>query len=120
MAQALDVLNFDLVEPKTLVPELTADSTLQVSAGVTREVIGHCAYFHTERIEAAVGSQISGTCDGSTFEIWGILSGDVTLTSTSGTVGHSSVSWVLLPAALGEYTLQVSADATLLRVYTPA
>ena len=70
LAQALDVLNFELIEPGPLTPVLLEAN------GVRREQIGQCAYFETERLALPAGSAFSGTCDGSTFEIWAALEGE--------------------------------------------
>ena len=67
--KALDVLNFDQVEPGAYEPtQLDGD-------GQRRELIGECAYFRTERFELAPGASYAGECDGVTFEIWGVRRG---------------------------------------------
>lgn len=111
--QALDVLDFGNVEPEALTPEpLESD-------GPTWELVGACAYFRTERLFMRAGERFTGECDGTTFEIWGALSGSATVRSEASDVALKAVDWVLLPAALGPYEVDATSEATLLRVYTP-
>ncbi len=112
--QALDVLNFDLIEPKPLTPTLLEDN------GVRREQIGQCAYFQTERLALPAGSAFSGTCDGSTFEIWAVLEGEAVISWAGEPVSLAAVGWVLLPAALGDFQVTAVEESVLLRVLTPA
>ncbi len=111
--QALDVLDFDLIEPETLIPQ-----TLGAN-GIITEGIGHCSYFHTERITAPAGKRFQGNCNGNTFEIWAVLKGEAELNWNGSPMTCSAIDWLLLPAALGEFTLTAVEDCTLLRVYTP-
>ncbi|MCB9136897.1 MAG: class I mannose-6-phosphate isomerase [Caldilineaceae bacterium] len=111
--QALDVLNFDLVEPEALTP------TPLPAQGLRREEIGRCAYFQTERLFMPAGSTFGGRCDGSTFEIWGVLAGSATLSWAGKPLQLNAIEWTLLPAALGEYAVTANQDATLVRVLTP-
>ncbi len=112
--KALDVLNFDQVEPGAYEPtQLDGD-------GQRRELIGECAYFRTERFELAPGASYAGECDGVTFEIWGVLEGSAALEGEWGTIQLDAVEWVLLPAELGAYTVKAIAPLTALRVFTPA
>ncbi|MFZ0543792.1 MAG: type I phosphomannose isomerase catalytic subunit, partial [Candidatus Promineifilaceae bacterium] len=69
--KALDVINFEQVEPTLHPPKLVADAN-----GVSREELCRNHYFVTERVKMAAGSQFEGECDGSTLEIWGILEGN--------------------------------------------
>jgi mannose-6-phosphate isomerase len=111
--QSLDVLNFDLVEPAALAP------TVLESNGIRREAIGDCAYFRTERLYLPAGGAFSGRCDGSTFEIWAILEGEAVVSWAGEPVTVSSVGWVLLPAALGDFQVTAKEESVLLRVFTP-
>lgn len=113
VAQALDVLDFDLIEPETLIPQ-----PLGIN-GVSTEGIGHCKYFHTERITALAGKQFKGHCNGNTFEIWAVLQGEAALTWDGDPMTCSAIDWLLLPAALGKFTLNAVEDCTFLRIYTP-
>lgn len=112
--QALDVLDFDQIEPGPLKPvQLMADDGLCV------EQIGSCDYFATERITLPAGSSFFGLCDGDTFEILGLLSGEVTLHWSGEPWTMAGVTWVLLPAELGEFVVTTKTDSVLLRVITP-
>lgn len=111
--RALEVLDFDLVEPAPLPPVIVPD------AQVSTEVIGESRYFRTERLNLALGQGWSGQTDGRTLEIWGVLSGEATVTWDGDPVRLEAVSWVLIPAALGEFRVTATQDSTLVRVITP-
>jgi mannose-6-phosphate isomerase len=111
--QALDVLNFDLVAPEPRSPQGIKEN------GARREEIGHCAYFQTERLVLPSGSAFSGTCDGSTFEIWAVLEGEAIVSWAREPLAISAVGWILLPAALGDFQVTATEDSVLLRVFTP-
>lgn len=113
IVKALDVLDFENVEPQALVPEPIAGGEFD------HELIGECAYFRTERLEMQAGQRYEGICDGSTFEIWGVLRGSVNVVSTSQAVSLKAVDWVLLPASLGRFAIETTDESTLLRVLTP-
>jgi mannose-6-phosphate isomerase len=110
--QAMAVLDFDLVAPTAVTPVPVADSP-------ATELIGECAYFRTERLRMAVDETIAGACDGSTFEIWGVLRGAVRVDWAGESISLRAVDWVLLPAALGHFSITATADCELLRVITP-
>jgi mannose-6-phosphate isomerase len=112
--QALEVLDFNLIEPKALQPKLLLDDE-----GLRIEQIGLCPYFETERLIIPAGSSFYGLCDGATFEIWAVLSGAVTLDWSGEPITISGVNWVLLPADLGEFQMTAEQDSVLLRVVTP-
>ena len=111
--KALDVLDFEMVEPSTLTPTVIA------AAPVPTEVIGDSAYFHTERMRFAAGQSWSGRTDGRTFEIWAVLSGDATLHWAGEAVALAAIGWVLIPAGLGDFRMSAAHDCVLLRVITP-
>lgn len=108
--KALDVINFDHVEP-TLCP-----ADLVESNGLSRSLLCANQYFVTERVEMAAGTTFDGNCDGRTLEIWGVLSGGVTVNG----VELTAVQFVLLPAALGQFTLTTTNPSILLRTYVEA
>lgn len=110
---ALNVLDFDLIAPDVLSPQPVAER------GVPTELIGHCAYFRTERLSLTESAQVHGLCDGDTLEIWGVLDGQIRLEWEGDPLEIDAVGWVLLPAMLGAYTISATEDATLLRVTTP-
>jgi len=111
--QSLDVLNFDNVEPAAYMPTQITDG------GPRRELIGECAYFRTERVFLQDGEYFAGDCDGSTFEIWGVLDGSVDITSDGGSVQLQAVDWALLPATLGPFEITARGTTISLRVLTP-
>ena len=114
LQQALDVLDFDLVAPGPVEPLVLMDD------GAFRvEQLVSCVYFETERLTMPTGSSFFGLCDGATFEIWAILSGQVTLTSDAEPLTLRGVQWVLVPAELGEFQIEADADSVLLRVFVP-
>jgi len=113
--KALDVINFDQVEPGPFSPQL-----LEASNGLRRDLITTCPYFNVERVSLEPGTAFSGKCDGSTFEIWGVLSGQGQIVWSGTPVELQAVRFALLPAALGEFEIQASTAATFLRVYVPA
>lgn len=114
LEKSLDVLNFDQVAPGPTTPTVLLDED-----GLRIERLVACQYFETERITLPAGNEFFGLCDGSTFEIWAVVQGKVTLTSDAAPLTLKAVEWVLLPAELGDYQIVAEEDAVLLRVTTP-
>ncbi len=112
--KSLDVLNFEQVAPGPTKPAVLLDED-----GLRIEHLVACPYFETERITLPAGHEFYGLCDGSSFEIWAVLQGKVTLTSDATPLTLAAVQWALLPAELGEFQLGAEEDAVLLRVVTP-
>jgi mannose-6-phosphate isomerase len=112
--QALDVLNFDLVEPTVVQPLVLVDDE-----GFRVEQIAQCDYFEVERIHMPAGSSFVGLCDGDTFEIWAVLAGQATLAWDGEPLALAAVNWVLLPAELGDFQVTAEEESVLLRVFTP-
>lgn len=112
--QALAVLNFDLVTPSAVNPKVLVDEE-----GLIIEQVVACPYFETERILLPTETAFYGLADGSTFEIWGVLSGAAQLEWAGKPLVLSAISWVLIPAALGEFQVIADAESTLLRVTVP-
>ena len=107
--KALDVINFEQVEPSLSPPALISEED-----GVRRERLCANRYFVTERVTMDEGASFSGECDGRTLEIWGVLEGEAVLND----VKLTAIQFSLLPAALGAYTVTANgAEATLLRTY---
>lgn len=106
--QAMEVINFDQVEPGLAQPELVAEEN-----GIRRFCLCQNDYFVTERVEMATGSLYRGRCDGRTLEIWGCIQGMVDVNG----VTLTAVRFALLPAALGDFTVNAPAGAVLLRTY---
>jgi mannose-6-phosphate isomerase len=107
--KALDVINFEQVEPGLCQPELIADD-----GQVRRQQLCHNRYFVTERVEMAAEALFNGRCDGSSLEIWGVIAGDVVINE----VALTAVRFTLLPAALGDFQVTAGKNgAHLLRTY---
>jgi hypothetical protein len=88
--------------------------------GLRRELLVSCPYFNVERVtfeRAEVSFQ--GCNDGGTFEIWGILSGQSQVIWAGEPLELAAIRFVLLPARLGDYHMQVDAPAVMLRAYVP-
>jgi len=100
--QALAVLDFELVEPGVSEPE--ALNNAPYGPDITAQIIGHCTYFHTERLEvtATESVTIQGSCNGETFEIWAVLSGEAEISwhDAQETLQIHSIEWLLLPATV--------------------
>ena len=109
--KAMDVINFEQVEPS-----LPVAVPYQLQPGVQAAVLCQNDYFCTERLHAAAGSRMTGTCDGRSLEIWGLFDGSVNINGLE----LSAVSFCLLPAALGSYELIANTQTTLLRTTIPA
>ena len=106
--KALDVINFEQVEPAPGPPKLISDDD-----GLRRELLCSNAYFVTERLTLAAESTFSGECDGRSLEIWGLLEGVVSINE----VALEAIQFCLLPAALGAYTVTADTEGVLLRTY---
>jgi mannose-6-phosphate isomerase len=110
--KALDVINFDLIEPGPFKPKLVEQNN-----GMRREVISTCPHFTVERVTFDRAALFEGHNDGSTFEIWGTMSGQSRVLWGGEPVKLPAVHFALLPAALGHFKIEVTDPATLLRVY---
>jgi len=111
--QSMDVINFDQIEPKLHKPRLISEQDT-----IKRQMLCQNQYFSVERFEFAPNATFAGNCDGSTFEIWGPISGQATISSEHNEVALSGVKFALLPAALGSFSVKTDAAATtMLRVY---
>ena len=106
--KALDVINFEQVEPKVVAPKLIEDRS-----GIRRSLLCRNHYFVTERVEMAAGSVFEGHCNGDSLEIWGVLKGAVRLNELS----LDAVQFVLVPAAMGKFNVATDDNAILLRTY---
>lgn len=109
MDQALDVIKFSQV--KSNLPEA---KIIEETHQLKRERLCQNPYFSTERIIAKRELAFSGCCDGSSLEIWGVISGKAHI---AGGQLHE-VQFCLLPAAMGNYSLHAQPGTVLLRVYT--
>lgn len=106
--KALDVINFEQVEPET-----SSATLLEDGHGRRRYLLCRNEYFVTERVELDQGSTFRGDCDGASLEIWGVLEGVAQIE----TVRLEAIRFALLPAAMGEFTVSARQDSVLLRTY---
>lgn len=106
--KALDVINYDQIGCQLPVAEL-----VEKNAFFSREVLCRNPYFTTERILFDAQGTYSGNCDGSTFEIWGVLSGKAEISGQQLT----TIQFTLLPANLGSFSVTAAQDSKLLRAY---
>ena len=115
--KALDVINFAQVEPGPFIPQ-----PIETAKGLRREFITISDHFNVEMLTFEGGNRsFQGHTDGNTFEIWGTMSGYAQVAWPGGApVDLPTIRFTLLPATLGEFTIEVSAPSTLLRAYIPA
>jgi mannose-6-phosphate isomerase len=116
--KAVEVIDWDMVRPQAAVPvPLAADPG--AVGDVAREELCQSPYFVVEKVSLEEAATYTGCCDGSTFEIWGIVSGSAEIGWAEQRATLSAVRFVLLPAAMGAFTVHAERPATLLRVYAP-
>ncbi len=113
--RAMEVINFNQVEPTAVVPQVVAQT-----AGITRAEISRCEYFVVEKVSLAAGAVYRGETDGSTLEIWGTVDGAANLSTPNGdTVALPTIRFCLIPAAQGKFAITAAEDTTMLRAYLP-
>jgi mannose-6-phosphate isomerase len=112
MEQALDVINFDQVEPAIPTP-----SEISSLNGVVREGLCQNKYFTVERLILSPGSSFDCFLDENTFEIWGVLKGAARLMDKTAAIELEAIRFVLLPASTGKFTIEAEVESTLLRTY---
>jgi mannose-6-phosphate isomerase len=106
--QAMEVINFELIEPSLPTPTVVFDSD-----GVKRSLLCQNQYFTTERVSLCPGAEFTRELNGDTLEIWGIIEGQVAVNE----VGMKATQFTLLPATLGSYRVITASGATCLRTY---
>jgi mannose-6-phosphate isomerase len=106
--KALDVINFSQVG--CTLPE---PAIIESTGAITRQRLCRNQYFTTERILFQPGAVLTGECDGSTLEIWGVIDGEAEIAGKL----LSAVRFVLLPASLGLYKVHAPHGAVLLRTF---
>jgi mannose-6-phosphate isomerase len=114
--KAIDVINFAQVEPGHFPPQL-----LEENADLRCELITACPYFNVERVVLKqAGAKFKGRLEGSTFEIWGIVSGLGRVGwGTGEALEFPAIRFMLLPAILGDYEIEALAPSIFLRAYVP-
>ena len=105
---ALDVINFDRVEP-----ELKPALPIAESGPVIRSMLCDNRYFTTERIIIAPGGEFAGEQNGDSLEIWGVIDGSINVNEYR----LEAVRFTLLPASMGPYRITSTRGATCLRTY---
>lgn len=110
--KALAVTNFEQVEPNLVTPV-----ELDSGEGVRRFQLCKNRYFTVERLAMTANSGYEGRCDGATFEIWGVISGHAQVGGAEETASLPAVKFCLLPAAIGEFSVQALQESVLLRAY---
>ena len=105
--KAIDVINYNQISPLLPQPITVHDDPYSI------ERLCQNQYFTTERITLPKGKEISGNCNGSTLEIWGVLSGSIDVAGYE----MKPVTFVLFPAAMGGYKIRANEGATLLKTY---
>lgn len=110
--RALDVINFDQVEP-----DLPTPRPVVAPAGLQRWELCSNKYFTVERLRFDDGAAFAGTCDGSTLEIWGCIEGSGEIEGGDRAVSLPAVTFSLLPAAMGTFTVRARGACTFLRAY---
>ena len=106
---ALDVINFQQINAN-----LPAAEVIKATQGYTRERLCRNVYFTTERFSFREKAELTGHCDGSSLEIWGVIEGRAEIAG----VIIENVKFCLLPAAMGKFSILADENSVLLRVYT--
>ncbi len=131
--QALDVIDWRMVEPSIAPPPILSapDGWVREALADLRSIGGpaaanlhaaadaqtSCPYFQVDRLTGQPGAVWDGSCDGSSFHIWGCLSGSASLLWNGETGELKEVSWLLLPAALGAYEIRAKTHCVLLKIH---
>jgi len=111
---ALDVIDFKQVEPGPCLPR-----QLACQDGVERHEISRSEYFVVEKVTFAPGAGYAGQTNGATLEIWGTVEGESELNWAGQPVPLPAIRFCLVPARLGDFAVQATTPATMLRVYLP-
>lgn len=96
-------------------PGVQAPRLLRREAGLQQEVVAQCDKFVVERLTLNAGGAYEGELAGDTFEIWGVLSGTVSVGPTT----LNAVRFALLPAVMGAFRAKATESAAALRIYLP-
>jgi len=109
--KALATIRWDSPAPGTVVPR-----PLDTDNGVRQWELVRCPQYNLDKIELSPGAAFDGHCSGETFEIWGCVEGEATV-SAGGEWELAAVRFALLPAIVGRYRISSGSGATLLRAY---
>ena len=106
--KALDVINFNQVGM-----DLPSPKSKKGGKGWTLEGLCQNQYFNSDRYHVKEDAVINGICDGTSLEIWGVLSGSIEINAKK----FDSVRFILLPASMGNYEIKAKQPSVLLRTY---
>jgi mannose-6-phosphate isomerase len=99
LKKAMDVIDFDAVN---LSPTRFEEVENKFEAKV----------FTIERLRLDAGENLTGTCDGERFEIWGLMNGECLVND----VAMKAIQFVLLPATLGDYKFVANSSVELIKI----
>ena len=112
--KGLKVINFAQKEP-----QLSAGRLLESKEGWQRRLLVENRYFSAEEITLSAGERYDGRCDGSTLQIWGCVRGNATVTGGEMTVSLPAITFTLLPAEMGAFSISAETDCLFLKTQTP-
>jgi mannose-6-phosphate isomerase len=112
IVKALDVIDFSGHS------SANSPQALQTAPEIKRVEVVRNRYFVVEEVRLD-GGAYSGFCDGSTLELWGCVSGRATIAWDGAPVELPAIRFVLLPAALGAFTIMAAGPSVCLRAYLP-
>lgn len=115
VAKALDVIDWGMVAPEATRPPL-----LEHTNGVQRWRLTDDPRVTVEKLELAAGAVWEGVCDGSTFQVIGCIEGAISLGWEGAPDTLQAISWRLLPAVFGRYSLQAQVPSVVLCAYVQA
>ena len=111
--KSLDVINFEQIALPPCEGDIVADEH-----GIVRKQLASNRYFAVEEVTMREDAVFEGNCDGSTFEIWGTVSGHCSVDTNDDSLSLNQVTFCLLPAALGAFKVKATRpNTTLLRAY---
>ena len=109
--RALEVIDFR-PSPGPVPPQ-----TITETESLCRQLLVRRPQFTVERLILEPTATYTGTCDGSTFEIWGCMAGECSVGWAGDPISLPAVHFFLLPATLGAFTVTPKGRSTLLRIY---
>lgn len=112
-AEALEALRISATPPGKVKPETRDWHGLRV------ERLAHCPHFLTHRVTLAANQVVRGRVAPRSCEVWVVASGGIQLTTAAMTHTLSDMECMLLPAAMGSFTMCAMDDTTLLVVQSP-
>ena len=113
IAESLEVINWQMAAPQAVTPQ-----ALSTCTGVAQSLLVDNGKFRVEQLDLTDEGTYVGQCDGTTFEVWGCVTGSCAIRwSESSTLGMKSVGFMLLPATLGRFEIATETGCRLLRAY---